>query len=353
MPLALVPYTAAHVAAVRDLNLRLSQGGSSDLLLPETPVPGWLPDLELYVAEEADKVRGGYILRRQQFLVCGQRTQAAHYRLPVSEGQVDRAYASLGLRLVRDALAREPRLYAMGMSGWHKPLPKMLQAMKWRMCEVPFHFKVLRPARFLRNIRALRTSAARSFAMDFAAWSGAGWIGMKAMGQGRRLPAQSCDLAPSFAGWADDVWRNSCDAYALLAIRDAATLDSIYPVSDPRFLRVRTAEGWALALDTCMQEDKYFGNLRVGTIADCLAPPPAAAAVTRAATALLESRGVDLIISNQLHGAWSRALLDAGFRRGPSNYLLAMSPAFAAAAGSAPDDGFHINRGDGDGPIHL
>ena len=64
-------------------------------------------------------------------------------------------------------------------------------------------------------------------------------------------------------------------------------------------------------------------------------------------------RGVDLIVSNQLHAAWSLALLDAGFRLGPSNYLLAASPALAACAGTARDDEFHINRGDGDGPIHL
>jgi hypothetical protein len=68
---------------------------------------------------------------------------------------------------------------------------------------------------------------------------------------------------------------------------------------------------------------------------------------------MLEQRGVDLIVSNQLHRAWSAGLIEAGFRKGPSNYLLALSPAFAAAAGSAADHEFHFNRGDGDGPIHL
>ena len=68
---------------------------------------------------------------------------------------------------------------------------------------------------------------------------------------------------------------------------------------------------------------------------------------------MLEQRGVDLIVSNQLHAAWSRALLESGFRTGPSNYLFALSPALAEAAGGANHDQFHINRGDGDGPIHL
>ena len=37
----------------------------------------------------------------------------------------------------------------------------MLKSLKWRMSEVPFAFKVVRPSRFLRHIRPLRTSALR------------------------------------------------------------------------------------------------------------------------------------------------------------------------------------------------
>ncbi len=102
-----------------------------------------------------------------------------------------------------------------------------------------------------------------------------------------------------------------------------------------------------------MRDHKQFGDMRVGTIVDCLAPPESALAVIRAAAGVLEERGVDLIVSNQLHTAWSRALLESGFRDGPSNYLFAISPAFVEASNGAGHDQFHINRGDGDGPIHL
>ena len=60
--------------------------------------------------------------------------------------------------------------------------------------------------------------------------------------------------------------------------RDAATLDQLYPPSDPRFLRVRAVGGWAVLLDTRMQDHKQFGDMRVGTIVDCLAPPESATA---------------------------------------------------------------------------
>lgn len=278
----------------------------------------------------------------------------AHYRLPLSEGLVNRAYAALAVRLVRDALSREGMLYALGMGGWDRPLPDMLQRLKWRMAAVPFYFKAPHPYRFLRQIRALRSSAVRRLACDAAAFSGAGWLALWLAGVARRTAGpEPVEMAASFDGWADEIWECCRVQYAMAAVRDAATLDQLYPPSDPRFLRIRTASGWAVLLDTAMRGHKQFGDLRVGTIVDCFAPPVEAAAVVRTAARVLEARGVDLIISNQLHQAWSGALAAAGFRLGPTNFLFAMSPALAARVGSRADYEFHINRGDGDGPIHL
>ena len=198
MSLDIVPYQQDAVPAVREFNRRMAAAGFSadHEQFPETPDPGWMPSLELFLAFEESMVRGGYILRRQNFSVRGDTATAAHYRLPLSEGVIDRSYAMLGLRLVRDALAREPRLYAMGMGGWDKPLPQMLKRLKWGMCAVPLYFKVVHPARFLRNIRALRTSPVRRAALDAAAFTGAGWLGMKALGLTRRLPSEPFDPRP-------------------------------------------------------------------------------------------------------------------------------------------------------------
>jgi hypothetical protein len=369
MPIQIVPYTADHVAAVREFNRRLIPDdaplapGADDLQFPETPDPGWLPGMELFVACEGDAVRdgcirggyvrGGYMLRRQEFSVLGETVPVAHYRLPLSEGIVDRKYAMLGLRLVRDALAREPRLYALGMGGAQHPLPQMLQRLGWRMCAVPFHFKVVHPFRFLREIRALRTTPARRFVLDAAAYTGAGWLGLRLMGHGRRVRDIKCETAATFSAWADAIWDRSRADYAMLAARNSTILDALYPPDDPRFLRIRAAGGWAVLLDTAMEDHKQFGSIRVGTIVDCLAPPADAATVVRAATRTLEKRGVDLIVSNQLHDGWRQALTGAGFRRGPSNFLFAASPALAALLEEAEDGEIHINRGDGDGPIHL
>jgi hypothetical protein len=354
MALEILPYTVERIAGVQAFNARLdAHGVAADQRFPETPDPGWMPGMELFLAVDGDAVRGGYILRRQKFQVNGEMVQAAHYRLPLSEGIIDRAHSMLGLRMVRDAMAREPRLYSMGMGGWDKPLPQMLKRLGWRMSEVPFYFKVVHPGRFLRNIRVLRTSAVRRLVLDAAAYSGAGWIGMKAMGMARRVAREKVQLASGFAGWADGVWERARGGYRVTGVRDGATLEELYPVSDARFLRVRTADGWALALDTQMDGHKQFGGMRVGTIVDGMAPAGSVGGVVRAVTSLLEQRGVDLIVSNQAHAEWSRGLVEAGFRSGPSNYLVALSPGFAKAAGDAGAEECHFNRGDGDGPIHL
>ena len=356
MAIEIVPYLPAHQAAVRRFNQRLAAAGAEpEMRFPETPEPGWLPGMELFVAVEGDEVRGGYILRRQSFSLGGAMEAAAHYRLPLSEGLVNRAYATLALRLVRDALAREPRLYALGMGGRDNPLPQMLQRLRWRLAEVPFYFKVPHPYHFLREIRTLRRSTLRHLACDAAAFSGAGWLAMRLAGlAGRTAGAAPQEMPRSFTGWADAVWQNCHAAYGMIAVRDAATLEEIYSPFDARFLRVRTADAWALLLDTPMREHKQFGDLRVGTIVDGLAPSAdSAAAMVRTAARWLEERGVDLIISNQLHHFWTAALVQGGFRQGPSNFLLALSPALAACMGSRTDSEIHMNRGDGDGPIHL
>ena len=354
MPVEIVSYAGEAVPAVREFNERLLAGGAGrEQQFPETPDPGWMPGMELFLAVEESRVRGGYILRRQKFRVGGATRDAAHYRLPLSEGVIHRGYATLGLRLVRDALGREPRLYAMGMGGPEKALPQMLKRLGWTMDAVPFHFKVLHAGRFLREIRVLRTSRLRRATLDAAAFSGAGRLAVRALGMGRGRAAGAYELASAFGPWADEVWERSHAAYALVAQRDAATLEGLYPASDARFLRVRAAGGWAVLLDTQMENHKQFGDMRVGTMVDCLAAPESAGAIVRACARVLEERGVDLMVSNQLHTAWSRALVESGFRTGPSNYLLALSPEFAKAAGGGRPEGFHINRGDGDGPVHL
>ncbi|MBV9504503.1 MAG: hypothetical protein JO323_05805 [Acidobacteriia bacterium] len=322
--------------------------------LPDDPEQELLPGSGMFLAVENCHVRGGYILRPQQFFFHGVPHRAAHYRLPISEGLINQRYVPVGALLLRSALRQEPHLYALGMGGSGNPLPRMLQAAGWSISSVPFYFRVVHSSRFLRKVRAIRNTRWRAALLDFAAWTGLGSIAIRVC---QSAVKKQTGVKPRFSeedrfgDWADTIWQSSRAEYAMVAARDQPALHALYP-GNKRFLRIRVDQaGWAVLLDTTMQGDRYFGDLRVGTIVDSMARPEDAGQVVEAARRFLEERGVDLIISNQSHAAWTTALRDAGFLKGPSNFLFAASRELAAMGGAIT--AVHINRGDGDGPVHL
>lgn len=336
-----LPYTPEWRGAVAEFNRRIAASGFE--------FPKEFAGEATLAVEDNHHVRGAYILRPQSFSLGGEQAVVAHYRLPLSEGTVNRTYAMLGVQLLRHALQRQPMLYALGMGGMDQPLPKMLRAAGWTLRLVPFHFKVVHPSVFLRQIRPLRRTTARRLALDALAFSGAGWVALRLL-QPRVSATGTAKTAPLFGGQEDRLWEACREGYPALAWRDSAILNALY--SETRFHRLRVGDsGWVVMLDTQMKEDPYFGNLRLGSIVDGLALPGKTGEVVREATAFLERRGVDLIVSNQAHRSWVEALEAARFRPGPSNFAFAASKALSARIGDW--NLLHMNRGDGDGPIHL
>ncbi|MGE5570914.1 MAG: hypothetical protein ACM3S5_17915 [Rhodospirillales bacterium] len=357
------PHSHEYAPAVKEFNLRIAAAtGSTEFFLPEHPAQG--ESENYFLALEDYTVRGGYILRRQEFSVRGKMVRLAHYRQPVSEGTWNRAFAGVGPQMLRAALAEEPLLFALGMGGGEFALPRMLRAMRWRLMPVPFFFKVLDVGRFLREIRLLRKTQGRRFVAEAARVTGTGWLAIRAA---QRLVAirrakMECELEQfrGFGGWADAIWERAHRRYALIGLRDSGVLNQLYPASNERFLGLRVSRGgrtigWAIALDTQMRNHRHFGNLRVGTIADCMALPEDAAPIAAAAERFLRARGCELIVSNQAHRAWTNALGACGFLRGPSNFVFAVASKLAGLLEpfEATFSEMHLNRGDGDGPIHL
>lgn len=369
MSIRIVPYEAEHVPAVREFNARVKAGGVRFQLPEESrssrfpPEPGRAVYQEYFLAVEGAAVRGGYILKHHRIEVAGETVWGAAFRLPISEGVVNRRYALVGLELVQDALRRQRHLYLLGLGGAEEPLSRLTRRLGWDFRPIPFYFKLLRPGRFLRRSPYLRRSPLRRALADLGAWTGLGGVGVRLVHRAlSRAPAERPEWAcvERFGPWADEVWEAARGTCSLVSVRDSAALSVLYPPQDERFLRLAVssrgrAVGWALLLDTRMSGSRFFDDLRVGSIADGLALPGYADAVAFASTRLLAERGVDLIVSNQSHGAWLRALRRCGFLPGPTNFFLALSPALAErwqSSGRFPA-GLHINRGDGDGPIHL
>ncbi|WP_243318754.1 hypothetical protein [Geothrix paludis] len=376
MHIEITPYTAAHEEAVRAFNTRLAAANLDPNLytfhFTESHVPKWLPrregfDLyqEYFVAvDEQGGMHGGYGLKHQPFLLKGEYLVMQDYQNPISEGIADRTYAMVGAKLYWDALRSHPHMWGLGIGGLHIPMAKFLLSAGWQTTPVPFWFRVVHPNAFLRNITILRNTRLRRTVFDVLRFSGLGWLGIKTLFGLRRSHRPSADVSyeivPEFSEWTDAIWDSCKNDYSLIAVRDHQILNALYPATNPRFIRLkvmrdRQTVGWAVLLNTQMSGHKQFGDMRVGTLVDCLAKPADARDVVACSRKVLEDGGSDLVISNQASQAWCLALRTAGFMEGPSNFPFFMSPKLAALLQPLEESaaGFHLNRGDGDGPVHL
>lgn len=371
MVLVIVPYTADLVDSVKALNQRLSEHGVP-YRFPENETPGWLPQQnaiplyhEYFVARDEGALRGGYIFKNQEFLLAGGILPVGFFRLPISEGLYDRRYTTLAAQFLLHALKKNAALFSLGIGGYDEPLAKLERGAGWTQWTLSFHFLVLRANRFLANIEHLRRKPSRRLLIDIGRFTGVGATAIH-MWQTWRKPrflAQSgcvADRVAEFGAWADDIWYQSQDAYSFIAVRDSQCLTALYPINDPRFIRLQVSEfnrpiGWAVVMATALSNHKHFGNMKLGSIVDCLAIPGKERQIVAAATNLLRNAKCDLIVSNQSHKEWCAALDQAGYLRGPSNFIFSASKKLAEEIDRVDPDHqrLHLTRGDGDGPIHL
>jgi len=366
MPVEIELYPARRVGAVHAFNQRLKANNVS-FSLHESPTPFYQnkENRKLYqeylLAVEGDQVRGGYQLKHQELALRGRIVPAAAYQLPVSEGAIDRRYAAIGLRLIRDALQRTQRLYALGMGGSQAQLARLLQGMGWKLRPIPLYVRVVHPFRFLRNVRALRKTLAHRLLLEGAAFSGLGWAGAKvastwvARHKAHRPPVNAEEVE-KVSDWADELWEACKDRYTMVGVRDSHVLQILYPGEDRRFSIVKVSEGthvigWAVVFVNDAADHKHFGNMRIGSMVDCLALPENAGSVIQAATEVLHRKRVDLILTHQSHALWGKALWDAGFVRRPSKFMFGISKQLARDLDGASLCSLHVNRGDGAGGI--
>lgn len=371
MGLRVVFYQATHEPAVRAFNARLRAVDALLFGLPElapapnpnTPAPG-IEFRHFVVVDDAGEVRGGYFIRTQPFYIRGQVHGVGHYNAPLSEGIIDRRYAVVGAMMLAHALGEQPLLFAMGMGSLDRPLPRMLRAMGWPILEIPFSFLVLNGRRFLRNAGPLRGRPERRVAADVLAFSGLGGMALKAIQEARRRNRFDARYRQQpireFSRWADRVWLENASHYSLSAVRNADYLQFLYPSIGSRYYGVQLSEGdapagWVQVLDCQPRDRSYFGNMRVAALVDGVGPPAAIPSLVHSAVEAARERNADLVISNQMHRDWTSALKAAGFWRGPSNYLLALSKGLCKLVEPLDEaiPRIHFNRGDGDGRVNL
>jgi hypothetical protein len=379
MNLRIVPFSSEYLDGIRALNrqldtaevnlgLRLPERWANPSQAPFGSAPESPFEERQFLVMDGEEVVGGFMLQEQGFHLSGRVERVTNIQAPISLGVVNRKYATLGGWMVRSVLAQRPLLFALGMGSMEMPFPRLLKAMRWHIEPVPFQFRVLRASRFLREIQALRRDPIREWGSRIAALSGAGWLGLglaqRARGlharRGRQIAALKAVQVTSWDEWTDEIWdvyRGQC---SLAGARDRATMDLFQPLQG----RLRAYQlfepggrlvGWASLQTRRMENSPHFGNLVVNTVLDSACIPGWEMSAIRAVTQISAGDGADVIVTNQQHKRWLEAFRASGYLNGPSNYLLAMSPALtreleplAENLGSA-----HISRADADGRWQL
>ncbi len=367
----IVPYSAAHRGAVERMNAKLAAAGSewrfpTDKERPPAPerLPVWI---ESFVAVEDDEVYGAYLLKHQHFFIGGRMVEVGDLQLPVSLGHVDSRYANVSVALLFDVIRRSPRLYGLGFGSEESDFARLLTAARWQHLTVPFYFDVKSPNEFARNIRLPSDKRRIQAALRLLGRLRLAGAAFKARRLGaprssRQALAHDCELrqVQTFDGVADELFERHAESYCFVGDRRAGALNCLYPVEHGEYIRLVVTRdddviGWSVVLDTRMRDHKYFGDLRVGTLADCFAAAGEAPAVVAAADRFLTQRRVDIVVSNQLHPAWGGALREIGYEEGPSNFFFYFSADLASELGELPawERHAHVNRGDGEGPGNL
>jgi hypothetical protein len=362
------PFDASHREAVVAFNRRLAAAGSS-WQFPDEPEPSWLARAdgspvfqEFFVALDGGAVRGAYALQHRPAAIGGELAPVETWYLPISEGVIDARYSLVAMQIARDAFRRAPLSFCLGMNGMTSPLAGLVARLGCELRPVPFFARIQHGARFAREARYARRRAAMARLLDVAAQTGAASLGAALLRLAlRRGPGlgrgAAVETVAEFGPWADELWERCRAHYSFVELRDAATLNRVYPRPRPRLRRLRVVRGaetlgWAVLQSARMSDNPNFGSLHVGRITDVFGAPEHAGAVMRAAADALAAEGVDLMLSNQSHPAWCEALRRNAFLSVPSNFVFAPAPDLAKRIAAVDPDGtrLHLNRGDGDGP---
>jgi len=311
-------------------------------------------------------VKAGYTLKCQWFKVNDKLLQIGYYYQPVSAGLFNHKYNICAVLLLNDAQKKYPNLFSLGMGGYTKPFPKLLKSLNWKLQKVPFFFKVFNPNSFLKNIQYLKNTKFKSFFIMMMLYSGLGWLFIKfifkasslfnyRLNKVKHLTVKEINV---FNKEVDLVWENSKKFNLFTALRNCEYLKTLY--SDKRFIKLLFTKnnkivGWSISLNTKLVKHNYFGDMKLGSIVDCLSLRGYERSIVNLTSKMLKNKGVDLIVSNQSHIFWKSAFKMNSFIHGPSNYIFASSKVLSdkLIGDKRLKDYTHLTRGDGDGPINL
>ena len=314
-----------------------------------------------YIArDQDDHVRGGMMCQEYPALVAGRTERVVNISAPISEGIVDSAYTFVGPLLIKHAVGRNRHAFVVGMGMASNPLPRLLKAMGWTIRVVPFYYRLIHAGRCLRHLRPVRTTRTRRLLGGIASRTGVAALGARIA---HRPSTSAHRAAARFETEPIDTWDDSANAawsafapgLSFGVKRTPDTLPFFYPLNGSglrawKLKRNGTSSGWFGMLVTRMSANEYFGDLTVATLTDCVGSAAAVEAATMIAVEHAKACGADILITNQQHVRVRESCAAAGWRPGPSNFLLATSRSLSEALHESTT---YVTRRDGDGLVNL
>jgi hypothetical protein len=349
MKYRLVPLSEEWLPAVRACNERMRRSGTVPFYLPESCVPEantspirkqhWL------AVGDDDEVHGGCLLQTQPAWAGGKETEAVNIQSPLSEASANRQHAPVALWMLKEIERICPLAYSVGMGSEQAPYARLLKALRWRVETVPFFFRVLSGRRLLGHLQPLRMH--RTFGPVARIASHVPLLPELAIAAAHRFRSSVSRRVDDAAREPD--WQTIRTRYGFAVDRSEEVLAALYGPAE-RFHRVRSPGALGILALTDCRGHRYFGDLRVATLAEMICWPGAEEALLAEAVRQAQTNAADLLVTNQSAPDLTAALKRAGWFAYTSNYVVAYSRALTSEIGIAPA---YVTRGDGDGLLNL
>jgi hypothetical protein len=350
------PQGRGDAAAVRAFNERVMRSGVKIPFLLSESVSGTAAlDTRPWLLMDGRDVRGGVLVTRHRAVVAGVEREVVNLQSPITEAVADKRYGSLSIWLFRELERRFTYVYAVGMGGTDRPMPRLLRAMKWQVGLSAFRFMPLAPGRVAARIDALRARIPRPLRpVVYAAGSCAGPLvrsSLRVLG-GRSLaevqPGKDASASVAYS------WGGFSKGIRFGIVRDAAAASELYVASDGErvFRAIECPACVAVVRTRALPHTSPFRDLTVATVLELMAPDATRLMqLSRRLLGQLSRGSADIAIINTTHADTVAALDSTGWLQGPSNYVVALSPPFADAGVTL--DASYVTRTDGDGRLNL
>ena len=257
-----------------------------------------------------------------------------------------------------------------------RPVLRILTGLKWVHAGVlPQYLRVLDARGVARNLQlsglksvALRSgetaavqppgfgeSSARMLGGWVLAAAQAVWTGVTRLARPRALPAEVRDER-EFDDAYDALWEAVRGRIGACLVRDRTYLQARYGAFPDRYRvlacrRQNRLLGYSIVKTRQFSGDLRMGDMKVGTIVDCLFDPDAPAvpqALLDAALKMCAREGMHAVLCTASHAALRRLLRANGFLAIPGNLNVAYHNRTNLPLQNVPLEAWHLMRGDSD-----